>query len=239
MWITLKLILEKAMDRLSQQLITYLPSLLAGLVIFLGAYGIAILVRWTIRRIFKGLTVDRFLQRSGIASILHLSHQVRAVGIVSEAAYWVILGVGLLTALDAFDTQWTNALVVSVVKFFPQLLVAGFILLTGYWLSQFLGRGTLVWAVNEELPAPRRIAMAVRFVILFAAIVIAAERLNFAREIFLASFFLIMGGTVIALSLAIGLGAKEAVSRFLLERYSQEKPPSEETSQEKALWNHL
>jgi hypothetical protein len=239
MLMTLQMILEKAVERLSYQLITYLPSLLAGLVIFMGAYVVAVLIRWTISRIFKGLSVDRFLQHSGLASILHLSQRMNAARIVSETAYWAILGIGLLTALDAFNTQWTTNLVMYVVGFLPHLLVASLILLAGYWLSQFLGRGTLVWAVNEGLPAPRRIALAVRFIILFVAVVIAAEHLNFARNIFLTAFILILGGTVITLSLALGLGARETVSRYLLGRCFQENQPEEDTPREKTLWNHL
>ena len=236
---TLRMILEKAMERLSQQLITYLPSLLAGLVILMGAYIMAVVARWMFGKIFKGLAVDRFLERSGLASILHLSHRFRTARIVSETAYWSILGVGLLTALNAFDTQWTNNVVVSVVGFLPHLVVASLILLAGYWLSQFLGRATLVWAVNEGLPAPRRIALAVRLAILFVAIVIASEQLNFARNVFLAAFILVIGGTVLALSLALGLGAREAVNRYLSGHYFQGDERAEESTEEKSLLNHL
>lgn len=227
------------MERFSQQLITYLPSLLAGLVILICAYVIAIFSRWMFGKIFKGLAVDRFLHRSGLASMLHIPQRIRATRIVSETAFWLVLGVGFLAALNAFDTQWTNDLVVSVVGFFPHLLVASLILLAGYWLSQFLGRGTLVWAVNEGLPAPRRIALAVRLAILFVAVVIAAEHLNFAQHVFLAAFILIMGGTVLALSLALGLGARETVNRYLVHRYLQGDRRMEEPTEEKSLLNHL
>jgi hypothetical protein len=236
---TLHLIVEKALERLSQQLIAYLPSLLAGLVILLGAYLMAVLIRWFFGKIFKGLAVDRFLQQSGLTSILHLPPGVRAARIVSEGSFWTILGIGLLAALNAFDTQWTNNLVVSVVGFLPHLLVASLILLAGYWSSQFLGRGTLVWAVNEGLPAPRRIALALRLAVLFVAIVIAADHLNFARNVFLAAFILIMGGTVLALSLALGLGARGAVNRYLTRRYFHNDARTDGSGGEKSMLNHL
>jgi len=236
---TLQMILEKAMERLSQQMITYLPSLLAGVGILLGAYMIAVLVRWVLGRIIKGLVVDRFLQRSGLASILHLSQRIRSARLASETAFWSIMGVGILAALNAFDTQWTNNVVIQTVGFLPHLLVAGLILLSGYWLSQFVGRNTLVWAVNEGLPAPRRISLAVRLAILFVAIVIAADHLNFARNVFLAAFILVMGGAVLATSLAIGLGGRDAVSRYFSRRYFRREEDSDEPSEMKAMLNQL
>jgi hypothetical protein len=76
------------------------------------------------------------------------------------------------------------------------------ILLVGAWLSQYLGRSLLVWAVNENLPAPRRIVAAARVLIMFVAVVVVADTLNFARTVFLAAFMILVGGAVLTASLA-------------------------------------
>jgi hypothetical protein len=114
------------------------------------------------------------------------------------------------------------------------MVVAGLILLAGVWLSQFLGRSTLVWAVNENVPSPRKLAGAVRVAIMFVAVVVAADQLNFARTVFLAAFIILMGGAVLAASLALGLGSREATSR-----YFQERAQAREERGERSLWNHL
>ena len=64
---TLRNILEGALERLHQQVTTYLPSLLAALTLALGAYLTALAARWLIYRIFKGLAMDKFLRQSGVA----------------------------------------------------------------------------------------------------------------------------------------------------------------------------
>ena len=115
----------------------------------------------------------------------------------------------------------------------PKLLIAGLILLGGAWLGQYLGRGMLVWAVNENVPSPRRLAAAVRIVIMFVAVVVAADQLDFARSVFLAAFIILVGGAVLAVSLAIGLN-RGAVPRFLDERRSPH-----EDAEERSLWSHL
>ena len=97
-----------------------------------------------------------------------------------------------------------------------------------------LGLSTLVWAVNEEIPCPRRIAGAVRIVIMFVALVAAADYLDFARGVFLAAFIILLGGSTLAASLAIGLGGRDAAKRYLELRKARE-----EESGARSLWTHL
>jgi hypothetical protein len=231
---TLQKVLEGVLDRLKYQTTTYLPSLLAALIILLGAYVAAVLARWLLTKIFKGIAVDRFLRRSGLAFMLDRSGRLRATRLVSEAAYWLILLAGFLTGLSVFDTDLTTQMTQSFVFLLPKIVVAGLILLAGVWLGQYFGRGTLVWAVNEGVPSPRKLAGAVRIVVMFVAVVVAADQLNFARGVFLAAFIILMGGAVLAVSLALGLGGKDAA-----KRYFQEKAETSGEGAERSLWTHL
>ncbi|MBI5281495.1 MAG: hypothetical protein HY858_07425 [Candidatus Solibacter usitatus] len=230
---TLRKALEGALERLHQHVTTYLPSLLAALTLVLAAYLTAVLVRWVIYRIFKGLTIDKFLRQSGIAFMVDSSGRLRATRLVAEAAYWCILMSGVLIGVNVFGTDLTTQIIQSFVFLLPKLVVAGLILLAGAWLGQYLGRSMLVWAVNEGFPSPRRLATVVRILIMFVAVVVAADQLNFARSVFLAAFIIFVGGGVLAASLAIGLG-RGGVQRFL-----EEKKEQTGESGERSLWSHL
>ncbi|HSB17964.1 MAG TPA: hypothetical protein VLE22_26170 [Bryobacteraceae bacterium] len=231
---TMQQVLEGVLARLKYQATTYLPSLVAALIILLGAYIAALLARWVLNRIFKGIAVDRFLRRTGLAFMLDRSGRLRATRLVSESVYWLILLGGFLTGLSVFNTDLTTQITQSFVFLLPKLVVAGLILLAGVWLSQFLGRSTLVWAVNEGVPSPRKLAGAVRVAIMFVAVVVAADQLNFARSVFLAAFIILMGGAVFAASLALGLGGRDSA-----RRYFQEQSEAKEERGERSLWNHL
>ncbi len=209
----LKKVLEEAVERLHHQITTYLPSLLAALTLVLGAYLSAVLVRWLIYRIFKGLAIDRFLRQSGVAFLVDPSGRLRATRLVAETVYWCVVLIGVLLGLNVFGTDLTTRMVQSFVFLLPKLFVAGLILLGGAWLGHYLGRSMLVWAVNENFVSPRRLAGVVRILIMFAAVVVAADQLDFARNVFLAAFIIFVGGAVLAASLAIGLGGRE-VRRF-------------------------
>ncbi len=231
---TMRQVLEAALERLRTQVTTYLPPLLAAMIILLVAYLLALAARWLLRRIFKGVAADRFLRSSGLAFLIDRSGRLRSAQLVAETAYWLILVAGFLTGLSAFDTTLTSQMTQTFVLLLPKLVVAGLILLTGFWLGYYLGRSALVWAVNEDIPGARNIAAAVRVVLLFVALVAAADYLNFARGVFLAAFIILLGGAVLAASLAIGLGGREAARRFIEDRRAREAD-----SGAKSLWSHL
>ncbi|MEX2264045.1 MAG: hypothetical protein WD696_18980 [Bryobacteraceae bacterium] len=231
---TLQQILERAVERLADTSMTYLPPLLAGLVILLVAYLIARMVRWMFNRMIKASGVDRFLLQSGISSMLDRSGRLHAAQLVAQTAYWMVILIGVLTALNAFNTELTTRIISSVVLLLPKLVTAALILVAGVWLGKYLGRSMLVWAHNEEMPWPRKLAAVVRTGIIFVSIVVAADHLDFARGVFLAAFVLLMGGAVVSLSIALGMSTHYAIKR----RLEEERPRAEEM-EEKSLWNHL
>jgi hypothetical protein len=231
MSLKLQRILEMTIERLSQMLDLYLPPTLALIVIVLTFYVAASLARWLLLRIFKGAAMDRFLRQSGVASIFRHSRPFHASRMVARAVFWIILGAGFLTGLNAFNTELASRLVETVVLLAPKLVAAGFILLAGLWLGQYLGRSTLVWAVNEELPSARLIAAAVRILIVFASVVVAADHLNFAKNVFLTAFVLLVGGAVLATSLSVALASRGTAQRWL---NAEKRTPEEES-----FWKHL
>jgi hypothetical protein len=231
---TLEQVLRKAMENLASQTTAYLPPLLAALSILLTAWVLASLTRWLLAKTFKGAALDRFLRESGLSTILFRGRHWRGARLVTNAAYWAILLVGVLTGLSAFNSAITSRMIESIVFVLPKLLSAGIILLAGVWLGQYLGRTVLVWAVNEEIGHPRRWAAAVKTAVMVMAVVVSADTLNFARSVFLAAFMILAGGAVLAASLALGLGGRAAAARLFAKKTIGETEPAEE-----ALWRHL
>jgi hypothetical protein len=233
MWSTLAQILERTAEHLAFLLQTYIPPLLAGAIILVGAWMLAVLSKWAVNRIFKGVAVDRFLNEYGVFSMLDRSGQLRARRIVASALYWVILAVGALAALSAVHTEMTNRMVSGLMSLLPKIVTAGLILLAGAWLAQYLSRSALIWASNENIPAARKLAGAVRIVIWFVAVVVVADHLDFARSVFLAAFVILVGGFVLAASIAVGSASRDAIRRQLEPR------PEPESMFERSLRNHL
>lgn len=233
---TLRAIMRGTLERLANMAETQLPPLIVATAIMLTAFLIASLARLLILRVFHGIALDRFLRRSGVSSIVDHSGTLRASRVVAQGVYWIILITGFLAGLQAFGTALTARIAEEAVLLFPRLLGAAAVILGGIWLGQYLARGALVWAVNEEWPWARLFAAGVRSMVVFAAVVVAADILNFARGVFLIAFVMVLGGAVLAGSLALGMGARDAVRRRIEEStaYRGEAEP-----RERSLWHHL
>ena len=230
---TLRKVLEDALERLHSQVTAHLPAFLAAVILMLGAWIVAASLRWLIYRIFKGLAIDKFLRQSGLALMIDRSGRLRATRLVAESVYGGVLIGGALMGLSVFNTDLTMQITQGFVSLLPKLLVAGMILLAGAWLSQFLGRSMLVWSVNEGLPYSRRLAALVRILILFVAVVVVADQMNFARGVFLTAFVILIGGAVLCAALTIALGAAGSVRKYLDEKREAHE------SGERSLWTHL
>ncbi len=231
----LQQIIKQAVERISSQILAYVPGLLAALFILAVALIIAKLVQWLMIKIFKGVAVDRFLRRSGLSSMIGQTDRLQTSHVAARTAYWVILVAGMLVALNSFDSVLSSRVTETIVFLFPKLVVAAAIVVVGAWIGRYFGRTTLVWAVNEELPWPRRLAAFVRALFIFGGVVAAADHLDFARNVFLAAFILVVGGVVLAGSLALGLSGRESVRHYLNER----EKTSAESTDDKPLWKHL
>jgi len=227
-------IARDTMARLSRLTTDHLPGLLAALLILLAAWGLAAVVRGLLMRIFRGARIDRFLRRSGLISLLPGDDMIRTTQMAAKGAYWAILIGGFLLALSAFDTQLTSRIIEWVLLMVPKVFAGAIILVAGVWISSYLGRSALVWAFNEGIPNSRRIGQAVRVIVIFVTVVVAADYLDFARNVFLAAFILIIGAAMLASGLALGLGGRKIV-----EHYFESKGSERPEKQEEAVWKHL
>ncbi|HET9942067.1 MAG TPA: hypothetical protein VFR05_01925 [Terriglobia bacterium] len=234
MFETVTTIFRGVIDRLHFQATTYLPSLIAAGIVMLGAVIVAVVARSILYRIFKGAGIDRFMRRTGIAHVIDPTGRLRATSMAAEAAYWSILAFGVLAGLSVFGNDLTSQLIQGFVLMIPRLVIAALIVLAGAWLSQYLARWMLVWAFSERLPYPRRLAVAVRVIVFFTAIVVAADHLNFARSVFLTAFAMFAGGLVLTISLAFGIGASGRVREYL-----KDAPKRTSLKEKRPIWTHL
>lgn len=226
-------ILQGVLDRLQNQATTVLPAFLAAIIIVTMSFLVALLVRALLYRIFKGLAIDRFLRRSGVAYAIDRSGRLRATRLVAETAYFAILLTGFLTGLSAFNSQVGDQLIQGFVLLLPRLAVAALIIVTGVWASQYFGRSLLVWAVNEGLPGPRRMAAICRVMVVFVSVVVAADQLDFAPRVFLSAFVILVGGVAIIVSIALGTVAAGELRRLISDQREKGEPAG------KSLWNQL
>jgi hypothetical protein len=215
---TLQEVLVESWQRLGDQIRLVLPNGLAMVLILAAGWVAARLVQWALHRMSRRL--ETVLRRWGVSAVLDDLGHGRAADLCARGAFWIVFGCAILMGINALDTELGSRLVTGAFLYLPNLVTAALIVLVGTLLGRFLARSALIWAVNEGIGPARWIAGGVRVGVGLLTVVAAAEQLGVARTAVLATFVILLSGTVLALALAVGLGGRKRMEMWLDRRAS-------------------
>ena len=142
----------------------------------------------------------------------------------SSLLHWMRNLVGLLLGLTALDADLPTRFATAVLGYIPNLAAAAIILVVGSIAARFLARAVLFGAVNRHLHFARPLSTAVKWLVLIVAAAMALDHVGIGRTVLLLAFGILFGGIVLAIALAVGLGARDVVSRAL-ERETRSRVP--------------
>jgi hypothetical protein len=225
MWDDVGLTFREGAHRVALSVAGFLPGVLIMLLVLAFAVAIAFLVRWALRRSLAGIEFDRRVHRWGLTSAGEWTPRNSPTAIAAHAGFWFVLLVGFLAGLKALGTEVTDTLSARTLNFIPNLLASGLIFLLGLVVARFLQRTTLINAVNMQLQQARLISLAVKWMVLLFTVAIALHELGVGGAVLTVSFALVFGGIVLAVALAVGLGAREPRPGAGEPRWPADRPP--------------
>jgi len=231
MWEETQRIFLESLARVLQGAARQLPGALAMLFLLLIAVGAALVLRAAVRRVCERLEVDRRLREWGFAGPPGEGQIVPSL-LIARLVTWTVLAVGFLAGLTAFEAASTSALASRLLDFVPHMVVAVVIVLVGLAGSRAVERSVLIGAVNMGLHSARLLGLGARWLVVILAFSIALEQLGVGGRVVPVSLGIVFGGIVLALALAVGLGAKDVVARSLERRFPAAPKPLDEDEDE-------
>jgi hypothetical protein len=224
MWEQVHRILRQSASHIADNVANFLPGVVVALVLIVAAFVVAALARMAVVRALRGLEFDRRAEHLGLGPVGAWpgASTTQAIGV---AVYWTLLVLGLLVSMTALNASIPSRLAESVFAYLPHLLAAVVILLVGAVAARFLARSVLIGAVNMQIQSARLLSLLVKWLVLILTIAMALDHLGIGRTILMLAFAITFGGIVLSASLAIGLGARDAVARAF-DRQFREPPAS-------------
>jgi hypothetical protein len=220
--------LRNSIHRIVLVLVSFLPGILA----FLLAVAIFTLIGWGIaallRSILKALKFDERLASgetpNSPAVLADWSPSSSPTLLASRVAFWVCVLAGVAVGISAFDASYASGSQYSIflLPYVAHLTGAILILLTGGLLARFLARSVLIGAVNAHLHYARFLSLGMKWLVLVLAAAMALDHLHIGGGIVELAFGILFGGIVLTLSLAVGLGSRDLVTRSIEK--TMEKP---------------
>jgi Conserved TM helix len=224
MWEQVKQALVQSTVRFLTRFASLLPGLVALILAVLVSILLAFFLAFIVRRLLIRLRFGEWLVQWGFSSPAESPSKSAAL-IASRAIAILVIFVGFLIGITAFDADWTSKLAQNALDYIPNILGAVLVFLVGGIIARYLARSVLIGAVNMNLQYARLLSVGVKWLVVVLALAMALEHLRIAPRVVELAFGILFGGIVFALALAVGLGSKELVTKSLSG--DAKKPPSD------------
>ena len=211
------LIVEPIRQMLTR-IIAYIPVLIGALVILIVGWIIARVIRSLVDGVLKLVRFDLLADKAGITSILKKGElKITAREVVSGLVYWLIMIMVFVMAVDALGLPKASDVLTILFAYVPNVIASLLVLVVAMFLASFVAGIVQTAAGNANMPRPEIFAGISRWAIIIFAVTIALEELGIAPLLVTTTFNIILGGICLALALAIGLGSKDCVAKYLEE----------------------
>jgi len=211
------LIAEPVRNMLSK-IMGFLPTLLGALIILIVGWIIAKLIRQLIDKFLQLVRFDTLADKTGISDVLKKGElKITAREVVSHLVYWLIIIMVLIMTVDALGLPKASDVLTALFGYIPNVIAALLVLVVAIFLAGFVSGIVHTAAGNAKMPRPELLAGICRWTIIIFAATIALTELGIAPLLVTTTFNIVLGGIVLALALAFGLGAKDSVAKWLEE----------------------
>lgn len=228
--------LKQSTHRVVVVLVSFLPGVLVFLLSIVLLTALGLLLAAICRSILSRLKFDERLgsrRLPGAAtSVGDWSPGHSPALLVSRTILWLCIIVGVAIGITAFDAayQANSQVELFVLPYLTHLIGAVLLLFAGGLIARFLSRSVLISAVNAQLQYARVLSLGVKWLVLVLTAAMALDHLRIGGTIVELAFGILFGGIVFALSLAVGLGSRDLVSRSIERIERPTVVPSPETT---------
>ena len=200
----------------------FIPSLLGAIIIFL--FGL-ILAKWAkvlVVKILGALKLDHLLRKSGLEPYLNRADiRVKAEVFLGEIVKWLIVVVFFIAAVNILGLTTVSAVLNSILGYIPSIVSAVLILTIGVLLAGLV-ESLIKGAVNQVDPKTSRLLSKIAsYLVVIVAALAAVNELGIAQSLINTLIIGVVATLSLGLGLAIGLGAKDLVSKILIDWYTQ------------------
>jgi hypothetical protein len=123
---------------------------------------------------------------------------------------------------------------IFLLPYLTHVIGAVLILFAGTVIARFLARSVLISATNAQLQYARILSLGVKWLVIVLSAAMALDHLHIGGSIVSLAFGILFGGIVLTLSLAVGLGSRDLVSRSIERTMERPSGPSEVANQRAA-----
>jgi mechanosensitive ion channel-like protein len=205
----------------------FLPLLAFGIVVILVGWLLAKAIRFAVEKALRAVNFNVLTERAGT------DHFLRQGGLQGDTTtlfglftFWVVIIASLIIAFNVMGLTYITDLLQRVELFMPKVLVAMLVVVLGSYFAKFIGEAVHTYCVDAQIPDADILGRIARYLIMTFVIMIALSQIEVGGDIVQRTFLIILGGLVLALALAFGIGGKDWAAA-MLERWWPQRRKSD------------
>jgi hypothetical protein len=233
MWQVVQQVLAQAWQQFAVQSLALLPNVLASLLFLLIGATLAVVAGRVAKFLLRRSAVERRATRLGLTAWLERAGILSATAVVVRLVQVVFALMTAALVLYSLDAALASDLTKRFFLYLPDLAVGVTIFVIGILAARVVSRSVLIGAVNRGIGTAKLLASLTRGGIVLVSSAVALEHLGIGRTIVPYALLILLGGVTLALALAVGLGSREVVERWIEEQLS---PPSPQEADEIRHW---
>lgn len=195
------------------QLGEFLPKLLGVVVILLVGWLVAKLLVVIVVRGLKLVNFNVITERAGLDGFLRQGGVRKStIDILGILVYWLVILVTLLAAFNTLGLTVVSDLFSKITLFIPHVIVAVLILSIGLYFARFVADTVTAYAKNVGMEDGVFVGRVAYYAIMVFVVLIALDQVQVGGEIVRLTYYVLLGGAVLALAIAFGLGGQKWAS---------------------------
>lgn len=203
----------------------FLPRLAVALVVLLAGYLLAKAARFAVQRALRAINFHILTERAGIDAFLQRGGtQSDTASVLATLVYWLVILAALVVAFNGLGLTQVTELLSRVMLFVPKVIVAVLILAFGAYFARFVGNAVITYCRGIGVGDGEGLGRLARYAITVFVVMIAFDQLDIGGQIIREAFLIVLGGLVLALALAFGLGGRRWAAAHLERWWPAPRP---------------
>ena len=189
---------------------------------------VGFIVSWVVRKLIEKLLIlfrfDKWAAGVGITTFLERGGvKAQPSTIISRVVFWIFIITVFSFGLNLVGISQFTEYASRITSALPYVVISVIIVIVGIIFSTFLSRIIYVACQNAHLGYGDVISKGVRILLVVITFGIVFEYLGLGSTIISISFLIILGGIIMTLSLALGIGLSTVITDFIKEKLEESK----------------
>ncbi len=193
-----------------------LPRIVLAILIFTIGWIIAHLIYKGIVALLQSAKIDEALEPTGLTKACEKAGYKLNVGkVLGFLLKWFVIIAFLVLALDILGLETTKGLLVGILTYIPQVILAAFVLFIGFVAADFVKKLVVGSSKMVDFKSSGTIGSVAKVAILVFTVLVVMNMLGIGREIINVLFIGVVAMLSLAGGLAFGLGGRDAAAKAI------------------------